>query len=659
MFDFQTYKRENAARLGRFEATYNPTTGEGSVLERFPIEICWEDEDGEKQGGRYFLPIQMLEAPLLQAILKGTKQVSQEVAFDLMRVRQNYDFEYYAVVCQTIKHKKTGLDVPFIMNYAQRAIALPKFERQRLGGKPIRQVVPKARQGGISTFIDAYIEWIQSRLQTGWNSCIVTLIEDQARNIRGMYSNIARHYPKEFGSITFRAFEGSPKNKHYIERDCVISIASVEKPDSLRSGDLKCAHLSEVGLWRETKAKKPEDLIQSIRGSVPNLPNTLIALESSAKGVGNFFHNEYLAALKGDSSYDVCFLSWWNMELYQDAIPEDDDELYRWILGWNEYQKWLWSLGATLEGIMWHTNYLRDEMKGDTWRMGSEFPSTADEAFASTGKRFFPQQYTSKYRQYTREPQLIGDLVGDTIGDQGCMKNITFVDNAKGDFKVWSKPPNGLWKNRYIVSVDIGGRHDKADYSVITVLDRYWASLGDDLAVAARYRCHMDLDLVAWKAAQIATWYGDAELIIESNYIDNKETESEGDNFLTVLDTISEHYENLYSRTSPERIREGAPVQWGFHTNRQTKPMVLAVLLRMYRERCIDEPDNQAINEAETYEIKPNGILGAVNGCHDDIVMSTAIGCWRHENMDACVEITTKAKGGNYGARGTKNESDF
>jgi hypothetical protein len=30
----------------------------------------------------------------------------------------------------------------------------------------------------------------------------------------------------------------------------------------------------------------------------------------------------------------------------------------------------------------------------------------------------------------------------------------------------------------------------------------------------------------------------------------------------------------------------------------------------------------------DTYEIKPNGTMGAVDGCHDDIVMATAIGLW-------------------------------
>ena len=42
------------------------------------------------------------------------------------------------------------------------------------------------------------------------------------------------------------------------------------------------AHLTEVGLWKETKGKKPEDLVQSIFGSINDGPYTVKVLESTA-----------------------------------------------------------------------------------------------------------------------------------------------------------------------------------------------------------------------------------------------------------------------------------------------------------------------------------------------------------------------------------------
>ena len=109
--------------------------------------------------------------------------------------------------------------------------------------------------------------------------------------------------------------------------------------------------------------------------------------------------------------------------------------------------------------------------------------------------------------------------------------------------------------NRYVVSVDIGGRTDKADYSVIRVFDRYWMAEGGSPELVATWRGHLDQDLIAWKAAQIAMFYGNALLIVESNSLDKDSTD--GDHFLTILDEIAPFYDNIYARNDPEKNQTG------------------------------------------------------------------------------------------------------
>lgn len=140
----------------------------------------------------------------------------------------------------------------------------------------MRIVLLKARQWGGSTVVQMFMAWIQLFHRSGWNSVIVADVEDQARTIRAMYSRMARRHPVEICSVQFCNFEGSSKNKMLVDRDCVVSIGSMQKPDSLRSGDMKMAHLSEVGLWKKTKERKPEDVIQTILGSVPREPFTVV-----------------------------------------------------------------------------------------------------------------------------------------------------------------------------------------------------------------------------------------------------------------------------------------------------------------------------------------------------------------------------------------------
>jgi hypothetical protein len=112
-----------------------------------------------------------------------------------------------------------------------------------------------------------------------------------------------------------------------------------------------------------------------------------------------------------------------------------------------------------------------------------------------------------------------------------------------------------------------------------------------------------------------------------------------------VLDEIAEFYDNLYYRTSPEKIREGAPVLWGFHTNRQTKQLVIDNYKAVIRDMEYMETDARVIAELKSYQRFDDGTMGAVEGMHDDMVMSTGIGLYVSESfMSPPVLYTPQSK---------------
>ena len=122
------------------------------------------------------------------------------------------------------------------------------------------------------------------------------------------------------------------------------------------------------------------------------------------------------------------------------------------------------------------------------------------------------------------------------------------------------------YRNRYIVVMDVGGVSDEADYTDITVFDRYWMMDGGIPEVVAEWHGHIDHDKGAWKAVQMATFYADEEdamVVIESNTLETEGTE--GNNFEYILDEIAGHYSNLYCRTPADQIRQ-APQQNGDFT---------------------------------------------------------------------------------------------
>ena len=105
----------------------------------------------------------------------------------------------------------------------------------------------------------------------------------------------------------------------------------------------------------------------------------------------------------------------------------------------------------------------------------------------------------------------------------------------------------------------------------------------------------------AWRAAQIAAFYNDSLLVIESNTLETHDKERQvegGDQSQYILNQISDIYPNLYARKqSEDEIREGAPRKYGFHTNVATKPMIISTLVKVIRERLYIERDKRCLDE--------------------------------------------------------------
>lgn len=554
---------------------------------------------------------------------------------DFCLTRIKHDFEYWARSMTTISDKGKGRDIPFTLNRAQRQY-LAAMERLRLANKPIDIILCKARQWGGSTLTQLYMLWIQLVHKRNWNSVICGDIEKQSSIVAGMLSKVINRYPRWTTGgkqITTTPYQGAQKTRVISWSNSRYSLGSSQKPDSLRSEDISMAHLTEVGLWKATQGRKPEDLVQSIFGSIASGPYTVKVLESTAKGVGNFFHRTWIDAVERRNNFTPVFIPWYSIDLYSKPIEEKDYPAF--IDSLDEYEQQLFELGATLEAIAWYRDKRRE--MPDEWRLFSEFPSTAAEAFQSTGHRVFRISYVNNIRRTCVPPTFKGDIVsrGYTTDRQGRnIEQTEFLpatpgeDTSENSLWVWLMPDKEQeLRDRYIVTVDVGGTSDKADYSCILVADRLAMLDGGVPEIAACWHGHIEHDRLAWKAMEIARAYNNALLIIEANTLETEGTE--GDNFEYILNEIAGKYSNLYSRTSQMEIKQGRPRRWGFHTNSSTKPMVINFLIKALRDELYIERCLQTTYELDLYELKENGKeMGAVEGNHDDRVMATAILVW-------------------------------
>lgn len=623
---------ENERRKKKYFGHYDPISGEGSLLKR--TELSFNTPSGVI---KIYVTELAKTKPLVQCLsdtkdLDTTVRLSglipndknrQYILDQLTNDRLDTDFEFWAAMACKIEDKESKKMIPFTLNYPQRVL-LSKIIEMWTDGLPIRIILLKARQWGGSTMVQLFMAWFQIRHYTNWHSFVMADIENQSRNIRGMYARMAKAYPQELGTVTLVPYEGSVTTRMISERGCIIGIGSAQKPDASRSFSLSMVHLSEVGLWKKTEGKSAEDLAQAVSASVPRKKNTLVVKESTAKGTGNYFHNEWIAAEEGKTDYAPVFIPWFFISIYREPV----EDVSKFVSSWTDYDEWQWKQGATLEGIQWYRNFKTGE-RYDDWRMQSEFPTTAIEAFQSTGQRVFSPIYTLNAMKTCRDPLYIGDVHGRSVKGKESLEDIEFIPNsASGLLYVWAKPDTKQKiANRYCAFADIGGRTHKADYSVVKVFDRFWMIEGGYPTVVATWRGHLDQDLFAWKAAQIAKWYNNALLAVETNSLRNK-GDQEGDHSYTILYTIADHYTNLFSRISPDGVKEGVPVKYGFHTNHSTKEQIIDCLNGALRDNTYVERDIRAYYEMETYERKPDGTMGAVDGRKDDLVICTAGGLW-------------------------------
>ncbi len=576
---------EDARRRAARPKPYDPQRGNPADPRRIQVHTPLSD-----------LPIAFVPKTMLDDPEYGLVTAN---AAAWQRLRCRHDFEYWCAVCATIKDKTTGRLVRFALNAPQRRV-VEVLERQRLAGRPLRLMLLKARQWGGSTLIQTYMAWIQSCLCRNWHSLICAQVKDTSSGIRGMYSKLIENYPPDLWEgdepPRFRPFERSTNVREIAGRGCRVTVSSIENQDAVRGADFAMAHLSETAFWRETPGHTPQDTIRAICGSVALVPLSLIVMESTANGPGNYFHSEWLRCSKGLGDKEAVFVPWFEIEIYR-LEPPDPAAL---AASLSSYEQWLWDdCHCALDQIYWYRCKRREYPSDD--KMMAEFPSTDSEAFAATASAVFDRKAVDALRSGCCQPR------------RGMLHHGKWFDDDAANGSLWQLPAVG---GSYVVAVDVGGRWSGADFSVVAVL----RTDSPKPEIVAQWRGHIDHDILGNIALEFAAFYNQALLVVESNTL-----ESGYGAGLFILNRLAESYPNIYRRRAFDSVNNCETQRVGFHTNRQSKEMIITGLIAAVRTGAYIERDSAACDELLTYELALDGSYAAKTGCHDDILMTRAI----------------------------------
>lgn len=637
-----------------------------------------------------WVPKETLEIPIWQEVLRfgsieafveGSDNIAgsydegyhQDVEEALFQARCYDDPEFAFILVDKIVDKVTGGMIPFRIRYAQRKL-LGVFEDLRRSNEAILVVLLKARQWGGSTLTQMYIKWMQEyRHPSGWNAAVITQADSTSKKIKAMYRKAVENQPGwtigmpgaklqmdpyERSDSDFRITDGK-----YLVRSSLLSIASFNSFEKCRGDNYKMVHYSEVASWKKTPEHDPDEVISNLQGGFLGMPDELAVYESTGKKNSGFFYDLCQDAMKENSTsaYHFLFIPFFMIEndmrpMGADGFTEAEElEFAQWLWENRNYEQcpagfresgkffWrLWKMGACFEAINWY-RYRRNEHKAHGY-MASEAPIDPVEAFRNSGNAVFDPYAIDDLKEDCKAPKspLYYANINLPPFERRNKKvylnaDIKKREDKQGELKVWAEPNNHIFKvkNRYMVSVDIGGKSDSSDYTVMTVLDLMGMcpEVHGRPRVVARWRGHVRHDVLAWTAAALAHYYDDALLIIESNTADReRDNNTEGDHFGTIIEEISSYYPNLYQRTKePESTTDGIKPVYGFQTNKLTKGWIIDNLIACVDDKLWDEPDDEMYRELGWYQRDPDtGQMGNEpgSGKHDDVLMSTAIGLW-------------------------------
>src|SRR5436190_2503393 len=216
-----------------------------------------------------------------------------------IRLKLRNDLPHYAFNCLKIR-TKAGAICSLAFNRAQRFIH-QRLEAQRAQTGKVRALILKGRQQGCSTYVGARF-YHRATHSKGLRSFILTHEDAATQNLFEMVNRFHEHCPADVRPSTGAA---NAKELNFDLLDSGYKIGTAGTKGVGRSSTIQLFHGSEVAFWPHA-----ETHAAGILQAVPDEPGTECILESTANGIGNFFHQTWREAESGTNEYIAIFVPW-------------------------------------------------------------------------------------------------------------------------------------------------------------------------------------------------------------------------------------------------------------------------------------------------------------------------------------------------------------
>jgi hypothetical protein len=208
---------------------------------------------------------------------------------------------------------------------------------------------------------------------------------------------VNRYHSNMPDDLRARTAAANAKELNFADLDSGYKVGTAGTKGVGRSSTIQLFHGSEVAFWPNADSHAA-----GVLQAVADMDGTEVILESTANGVGNFFHQSWRAAETGQSDYQAIFVPWFWQEEYRKPVPPGfeatPDEA--------EYQS---LYGLDLEQVVWMRGKIVELKDQNLFKQ--EFPATAAEAFQMSGHdSFISPASVAKARKH-----VVADPVGPLV----------------------------------------------------------------------------------------------------------------------------------------------------------------------------------------------------------------------------------------------------
>lgn len=566
-----------------------------------------------------------------------------EMAFITGEVRHcKSDSRYYLENYHVIKTEDNRLTTLYPLYDSQEIFFAQVIELQ-LEGKPVKLIILKARQLGLSTVCQGLL--FQKTIFTPLcNTLIVAQDPGQSGYLFDMsrlaYDSLpwwmrpeARYESKASYLIFDRKDEKERRLSPGLQSN--IWVEAQNKMTGVAVGKmLHCAHMSELSLWVEAQL-----LTKMIWPSL-NAPDGLYFMESTARGRAHWWFPLWRQSEAGNTEWSPVFIPFYRVRKY--SIPIAADE--RFVRTPEETalcERVQREDGFTItnEILKWRRVKMNAAIaaEGDEWGFYQEYPSNAMEAFQASGLcAFNKKKLHSLFELTCRPPLWYGEIFMRKDEKTQKVINGTFTFNKtlrrlrEGDtpppqeshgarLRIWEWPvPNA----EYYIGGDVAQGIKGGDYSAAQVI-RKGKGMRPDVQVAEWHGWINPYDYAEVLAA-LGYFYNTAGLACEANDV-GRATNAE---LYRVLE-----YPNMYQFKNPDKFKNFMTDWFGWYTNSKNRTEIIAKFRKALDEDIIVLKSRDLVDECFDFSSIDGGRYEGQEG-HDDRVMSMLITYYCAHDMD-------------------------